>query len=264
MTNGLFEDLDGEVADAVQYYWQTRRDQEERQGSEEDSDRGFRAAVTGGGQLDGFANLVVELLVEAGVPEDWISHGWGSDIPGFFRPTKGWDLVVVADGTLLASIEFKSQAGPSFGNNFNNRAEEAIGNATDLLTAYEKEVLPSTRKPWLGYLMLLEEAPGSTRPVRVNEPFFDVDEVFQDGSYADRYQILCERLLRERLYDGTCLLLSERDAGLDGQFREPHPELRFRSFASDLISHAQGFLRSHPPESAGENPQLPLDEPGEA
>lgn len=241
----LFSTLDEEVRTAVQHYWKTRQKQGERQGIEGDQDRGYRAAVTGGGQLDGFANLVVNLLIEADVPEDWIFYGRGSDVPGFFRPTKGWDLVIVADGTLVASIEFKSQAGPSFGNNFNNRAEEAIGNAADLLTAYEKEVLPSSRKPWIGYLMLLEESPGSTSPVRVNEPFFAVDEIFRDASYADRYEVLCERLLRERLYDGTCLILSEREPGLEGEYREPHPELRFRSFASDLVAHVEGFLRAN-------------------
>lgn len=242
--NNLFGDLKSEISSAVQHYWRTRRRQEETQGTDDDQDRGYRAAVTGGGQLDGFAGLVASLLSEAGIPDDWISYGRGSDIPGFFRPTKGWDLVVVADGTLIAVIEFKSQAGPSFGNNFNNRAEEAIGNATDLLTAYEKEVLPSARKPWVGYMMLLEEAKGSTSPVRVNEPFFPVDEAFQGASYADRYEILCERLLRERLYDGTCLVLSDQRTGLEGNYREPHPELRFRTFASDLVAHAEGFLRA--------------------
>jgi hypothetical protein len=42
------------------------------------------------------------------------------ELPGYFRPTKEWDLLVILDGNLLASIEFKSQIGPSFGNNYNN------------------------------------------------------------------------------------------------------------------------------------------------
>jgi hypothetical protein len=33
-------------------------------------------------------------------------------------------------GSLVATVEVKSQVG-SFGNNFNNRVEEAIGSATD-------------------------------------------------------------------------------------------------------------------------------------
>lgn len=238
-----FENLDARVAEAVRWYWATREDQGNRQGSGDDQDRGFRRAVTGGGHLDGFANLVIDLLIENGVPEDWIHGRRGGEIPGFFRPTKAWDLLIIADGALVASVEFKSQAGPSFGNNFNNRTEEALGNATDVLTAFEKEVLPSIRKPWLGYLILLEEADGSTSPVRVYEPHFPVDPVFEGASYADRYQILCERLLRERLYDGACFVLSERESGREGGYREPHPELRFRAFASALVSHVEGFLK---------------------
>jgi hypothetical protein len=60
------------------------------------------------------------------------------ELPGFFRPTKDWDMLVVHEGHLIAAVEFKSQRGPSFGNNFNNRTEEAIGNATDLWTAFRE------------------------------------------------------------------------------------------------------------------------------
>ncbi len=60
------------------------------------------------------------------------------ELPGFFRPTKEWDLLVIKDGKLVVAIEAKSQAGPSFGNNFNNRTEEAMGSALDLWTAFRE------------------------------------------------------------------------------------------------------------------------------
>ena len=60
------------------------------------------------------------------------------ELPGFFRPTKEWDIVVVSDNNLIAAIELKSQIGPSFGNNFNNRTEEALGTAMDIWTAYRE------------------------------------------------------------------------------------------------------------------------------
>ena len=53
-------------------------------------------------------------------------------LPGFFRPTKLWDLLIINQGGLVAALELKSQVGPSFGNNFNNRTEEALGTAVDL------------------------------------------------------------------------------------------------------------------------------------
>ena len=43
----------------------------------------------------------------------------------YFRPNKKWDFIVVVEGQLVAAREAKSQVGPSFGNNFNNRTEEA-------------------------------------------------------------------------------------------------------------------------------------------
>ena len=113
-------------------------------------------------------------------------------LPGFFRPTKLWDLLVVRDGRLIAAIEFKSQVGPSFGNNANNRAEEAIGTAVDLWTAYREGAFGETPKPFLGYFFLLEDAPESRSPVEESSPHFAVFPEFAQASYADRYNILCQ------------------------------------------------------------------------
>jgi hypothetical protein len=71
-------------------------------------------------------------------------------------------------------MELKSQVGPSFGNDFNNRTEEALGNATDLWATYREGAFKPSDRPWLGYLMLLEETEGSTRPVRVSGRHFEV------------------------------------------------------------------------------------------
>jgi len=124
-------DLENRVRRAVQHFWRTRRKQAQLQGRKTGRrDTGSRAAVTGGKQIDGFINLMRELLIESELPQDSI-HVRKREVvlPGWFRPTKEWDLVAVVDGELLAVIEFKSQVG-SFGNNFNNRTEEAIGTAT--------------------------------------------------------------------------------------------------------------------------------------
>ena len=93
---------------------------------------------------------------------------------------KKWDLLVVADGQFLAGIEFKSQVG-SFGNNYNNRTEEAIGSATDLWAAYREGAFKPSARPWLGYLMLLEETPESMRSVRAQTSFQSVSGI--QGSF---------------------------------------------------------------------------------
>ncbi len=81
---------------------------------------------------------------------------------------------MVTDGALVAAIELKSQVGPSFGNNFNNRTDEALGTALDIWTAYREEAFRSSPAPWLGYLLLLEDCPESRRPVGAGEPHFPV------------------------------------------------------------------------------------------
>jgi len=59
-----------------------------------------------------------------------------------------------------------------------------------------------------------------------------------------RYEILLTKLLRERLYDGACLLLSNRTEGVRGKFNEPSEELAFQSFASSILAHAIAFLKT--------------------
>jgi hypothetical protein len=125
------------IREAVKYFWATRDRQALKQGSESGTkDSGARVAVTGGAQMDGFVRFVRDLLYDNGLPLGSIHHESRIEIPGWYRSEKKWDLLVILDGRLIAAIEFKSQIGPSFGNNLNNRAEEAIGSATDLWDAY--------------------------------------------------------------------------------------------------------------------------------
>ena len=237
-------DIRERVGKAIRKFWKTRQAQRRRQGKgRRGKDAGDRAAVTGGAQLDGFISLLADLIAGSRIPRDAIQHTVRATtyLPGFFRPTKSWDVLVTVGGRLLACVEFKSQVG-SFGNDFNNRAEESVGNAHDFWTAYREGAFAGSPRPWLGYFMVLEEAPASMREVKVNEPHFRVFEEFRGASYARRYELLCLKLLRERLYDGTCFLLTGREAGARGEFTEPNSEVGVMSFVRSLLAHvsAQG------------------------
>jgi hypothetical protein len=61
--------------------------------------------------------------------------------------------------------------------------------AADLWTAYREGAFRDSPRPWLGYFMLLEEAPRSVTPVAVSEPHFPVFAEFRDASYAKRYEL---------------------------------------------------------------------------
>jgi len=229
---------------AVKQFWTTRETQSRKQGSASGAkDAGARSAVTGGAQMNGFVNLVRDLLGDSGLPKPHVYCDKYVEIPGWYRPEKKWDLLVVADGRLLAGIEFKSQVG-SFGNNYNNRIEESIGSAVDLWAAYREGAFKPSARPWLGYLMLLEEAPGSTAPVRAREPHFKVFPEFRAASYAKRYEVLLTKLVRERLYDAACFLMSSATDGARGVYREPAPELSFENFIASLLAKAIAVART--------------------
>jgi hypothetical protein len=193
--------------------------------------------------MDGFVALVEDYLCANGLPKTEVFCGKAVELPGWYRPEKKWDLLVVSAGELIAGIEFKSQVG-SFGNNYNNRTEEAIGSATDLWAAFREGAFRPSARPWLGYMMLLEQAPRSTEPVKAREPHFKVFTEFKDASYAKRYEILLTKLVRERLYDSACFLLTSAKAGAKGEFLEPAPELSFQKFIASLLAHATAISRT--------------------
>jgi hypothetical protein len=239
--NNRFKNLQKHVADAVSHYWRTRQNQTKKQSTSGRMDQGARSAVTGGAQMDGFIQLICELVVDAGVDKKNIFFKKSLELPGFFRPTKEWDLLVVKDDQLIIALEAKSQVGPSFGNNFNNRTEEAIRSALDLWTAYREGAFNKTVKPWLGYMFLLEDSEASRRPVKVREPHFKVFPEFVNASYAKRYELFCRKLMRERHYNVASFLLSNREKGLNGQYQEPADDLTFEIFAKSLTAHAAAY-----------------------
>lgn len=230
------EKLERYVSSAVKQYWLTRQNQSQKQVTAGRSDQGSRSAVTGGAQMDGFIRLLTNLILEAGADEGDIFHKRHLELPGFFRPTKEWDLLLVKDGQLIVALEAKSQVGPSFGNNFNNRTEEAMGSAIDLWTAFREGAYNKTVKPWLGYLFMLEDCSQSRRPVKVKEPHFKVFPEFLNASYSLRYELFCRKLVRERHYDVSAFLLSDRVGGLDGRYSQPAEDLTFEGFAKSLMS----------------------------
>lgn len=232
------------LSDAVRLFWQTRQAQRDRQGGTSGvKDAGNRSAVTGGKHADGFVQLLAAIVKDAGLLDAHVRVGIKRHrtLPGYFRPTKEWDVVVTAENDLVAAIEVKSQV-CSFGNNFNNRVEEALGNALDFSTAYRKGSFSPSARPWLGYFFMLEEHVGSMRGSKqiALQPF-PVDEAFQGLSYAQRYELMCLRLVRESLYDAVCFLTSRSTAATDGRFTQPNRELDIRSFAVSLHARAAAF-----------------------
>ena len=239
--NKIIETLEEHIRSAVAHYWQSRKDQRERQKQRGVSDAGLRGAVTGGAQMDGFIKLFTTIITETGISERYVFKKKRLELPGFFRPTKEWDLLVIKEGKLIAAIEAKSQVGPSFGNNFNNRTEEAMGSALDLWTAFREGAFNAGVQPFLGYFFMLEECDASIRPVKVKEPHFKVFPEFVGASYMKRYELFCRKLILERHYTASAFVTSKSDSGLNGVYNEPAKDLTFSTFVKSLISHISVF-----------------------
>lgn len=251
MSKLLPESFEDDVKNSIRVFWESRNK------GKTSSQEGSRGSVIAGKNLDGFTQIIKNVAIHCGLPESAVivTGRKTLTIPGYFRPTKMWDAIIFYKGHLLAAFELKSQVG-SFGNNFNNRSEESIGSASDFWTAHREKAYNirnvSNKKyknekdiaiqPFLGYLMLLEESEGSTRPVGVDEEYYHVFPEFKDASYAERYCVLLDKLISEKLYNSACFILSEQEKGIKEGYHKVEndslsPKSLFSSFAGHLLSN---------------------------
>jgi len=231
-------DYERKAHEAVQAFWGNREAARQKQIEAGKADQGERAGVTAGKNMDGFIALVLDIVRANGLAHAQIHQKRAVlTLPGFFRSTKLWDLLVIDKGQLISAIEMKSQVGPSFGNNFNNRTEEAIGTAHDLWTAYREGAFGKQPRPFVGWLILVEDAPESRAPVKAKSPHFPVFEEFKAASYVKRYDLLCQKLIQERLYTTAALLTSPRSAAETGEFSGLSPMTDLKTFVTSLAGH---------------------------
>ena len=143
-------DYSDSVRAAVADYWQVRRSQADESESRGVINTGIRAEVTGGRHLDALHELVVSVFVDAGIPARLIDVR-RRPVAGYFRRDKSWDIVVMVADRVVGIVELKSMAGNSPGQNYNNRTDEALGQAVDVWKAVEREIIRPLR-PWAGLL----------------------------------------------------------------------------------------------------------------
>lgn len=231
-------DYDKKAKDAVACFWRTRNATLKKQEQKGVSVQGQRAAVTAGKNMDGFLSIVTQLAQHNGLAQaEAMLDRRVLTLPGYFRPTKNWDLLIFNAGKLIGVFEFKSQVGPSFGNNANNRSEEAIGNGTDFWIAYREGAFGDIQKPFLGFVMLLEDCEKSRKSVAATSPHYDVFPEFVNASYAERYNLLCKKLVQEQLYSAACLLLTPKSAEVDGAYTALSELAGFKTFVTQWAAH---------------------------
>lgn len=210
-----------QIATAIKAFWNTKK----KQGN-----------VLAGKQLDAFLILLTKVAINAGVPSDCI-YLKNNHIPGYYRATKDWDLIIVSPKkNLVVAIELKSQVG-SYGNNLNNRTEESLGSSDDFWTAFREKTFTCNQSPWLGYLMVVGKDKNSTHKVKVNEPHFPVRPEFKDATYLDRYRILCQRLVLEHRYNAVALVATEDK----NHYENLADNISIETFINSLRGHLLGL-----------------------
>ena len=197
-------------------------------------DQGGRQGITSGKHLDAIAAIIRDDLIDAGFePGDVYDRGRECTLPGWFRPTKNWDILAFDGPDLVSAIELKS-INSSFGNNANNRAEESIGSAVDAHTAFAEHLFGSgSIPPVMGYVMIVHDCDASRSINRgYHSPHYGVDPIFEGASYLDRFLFLCDRLRRKSLYQAVWLVFADPERGV---VYEPSTELTYDKFIATIV-----------------------------
>lgn len=220
---------------ALSGYWDNKGAQRAAALAAGSTAEGTSVSTRGGKHFSPVANLISRFFLEAGYPPESIGEDVGLvTLPGYYRPAKKWDLVVAYRGVLVAAIELKALGGPSYGNNFNNRVEEALGNAVDLSRARVANLV-GAEAPWLGYFFVMEDGDGSSKPGSGMETrtAFRPDPIWSKLSYQDKFALTGERLLEEKHYDAVCYLVSSPNQPLA---REPSRILDWEHFSAAITA----------------------------
>jgi hypothetical protein len=225
-TPSILAELPKYTREAVRFYWETRSRQLQKQRDAGGSDQGFRSAATGGAQMNGFIEVFTQLVIEAGIDRAHIFYDQSLELPGYFRPNKKWNFIVVVKGQLVAALKTKAHRGPF--SDDNRGAQQTICDVLDLWAAY-RTAPDACPRPWVGFLMLVE-APTPPGEVRCKE-----------SPAVQPCMEFCRRLILERFYDSSALVISNPEEKDSEPRSEPCDGISFERLAIALFMRAAVF-----------------------
>ncbi|TSK08816.1 MAG: restriction endonuclease [Geobacter sp.] len=217
--------------------------------------------VLSGKTLDEFVNIIRCVVNEYGLPSASICNGrCNAEVPGFFRPHKSWDTLVIDDSNLVAALELKSQVG-SIGNNFNNRTEEVLGSSLDLKTAIEEDAFGNNPNIFTGYIIVVEDSAESRAKPYIGMKHFPVMTGFLDDetqrdvtykplangsypratgiSYINRYDVMCKRLMLKGYYTAAAVITASKEDASTGEYGHVTVDTSIEAFMIKLANHCQ-------------------------
>ncbi|GEA59608.1 PaeR7I family type II restriction endonuclease [Vibrio comitans] len=232
--------MESRIQEAVNYFWHKRETD------------GVRSGQT----LDGFTALLEEVIIASGLQDiEVFTSKKYTQLPGFYRPHKSWDVVVTVQNQLLAAIELKSQVG-SVGKNYNNRTEEVLGSGIDLFEATQEGAFEQEIDVFKGYIILVGDCQEANKTPKIDMPLFpvmdgfllneserlyyspDVNGVYPESkgiSYIYRYDQLCKRMMFKHMYNAASIIVS----GGQGHWRSVSNKTDIRAFLEKLMSHCE-------------------------
>ena len=110
----------------------------------------------------------------------------------------------------------------------NNRVEEALGLGIDFQVAARENLIGKGRRPFTGYLIVLEDEEQSHVCRSTHSVHFPADKIFDTASYAQRLNIMCERIMSEQLFDSACVITSPNNHR--GEFNNLSDSTSIKSF----------------------------------
>lgn len=200
--------------------------------------RDNRGVAAAGKTMDDFVALMTDLVKANGLKDATILREGRIPLtlPGHFRPTTRWDMLVLRENRLVAALKLKSQV-ETRKIHFDKINDEAIRTAQELWMAYRGGLFGDAPRPFVGWLMLVEDAPGSRRPIRDRSQHFPVRSEFQGASYIERYNLLCKKLVQEQLYTTTAVLASPQTAIKTGKFADVSDMTSLKTFVTTFAGH---------------------------
>src|SRR5207302_926057 len=133
-----------------------------------------------------------------------------TELPGYFRPSTSWDMVVVVRDRLLVAIELRAVIGSKVASGVAALSDDALARVMDVRIAARAGAFGSTYTPWLGYILLVEDGPVAHRPAAFQEPLFPAADDFRAATHVGIYQSLVTKLARDGYYDAGCFLVSKQ------------------------------------------------------
>ena len=116
-----------------------------------------------------------------------------------------------------------------------------MGTAYDLWTAIRDSILGEQARPFIGWIMVVEDSPKSRCAVKEKSPHYDVFTEFKGSSYLQLYDVLCQKMMREQLYTQACVLATPREAASDGRFEDLSTTTSLKAFVAGFAAHIAGW-----------------------